>query len=171
MKINKYIRSVIFLLLITTVATIKTYAVCPVCTVAVGVGVGLSRWLGIDDSVTGLWVGALVISMSLWTTNWLATKKIKFKFIEVVTIIAYYLFIFVPMYKSGFIGHPLNKIWGVDKLLYGTVVGSAIFIFSVFLDKYLRTKNNGKVYIYYQKVIIPVGLLLIFSVFFYLITK
>ena len=28
----------------------KALAICPVCTVAVGAGIGLSRWLGIDDS-------------------------------------------------------------------------------------------------------------------------
>lgn len=33
----------------------KALAVCPICTVAVGAGVGLSRCLGIDDSITGLW--------------------------------------------------------------------------------------------------------------------
>jgi hypothetical protein len=29
-------------------------AQCPVCTVAIGVGVGLCRYLGIDDLITGL---------------------------------------------------------------------------------------------------------------------
>jgi len=29
----------------------KALAVCPICTVAVGAGVGLSRWLGIDDTI------------------------------------------------------------------------------------------------------------------------
>lgn len=38
--------------------TAKAQAVCPVCTVAVGTGVGLSRWLGVDDTITGLWLGA-----------------------------------------------------------------------------------------------------------------
>ena len=37
---------------------IPAKAICPVCTVAVGAGIGLSRWLGIDDSITGLWIGA-----------------------------------------------------------------------------------------------------------------
>jgi hypothetical protein len=34
-------------------------AICPLCTIAVGAGVGLSRWIGVDDAVTGLWIGGL----------------------------------------------------------------------------------------------------------------
>jgi len=30
------------------------FAQCPVCTVAIGVGVGLCRYLGIDDLITGI---------------------------------------------------------------------------------------------------------------------
>ena len=49
-------------------------AVCPVCTVAVIGGLGLSRWLGIDDAITGIWIGGLIISLSLWFTDWLYKK-------------------------------------------------------------------------------------------------
>lgn len=38
-------------------------AICPVCTVAVGTDVGLCRWLGIDDVLSGIWIGGLIISM------------------------------------------------------------------------------------------------------------
>jgi len=36
---------------------------CPVCTIAVTAGVGLSRWLGVDDLISGLWVGGLLVSL------------------------------------------------------------------------------------------------------------
>ncbi len=32
-------------------------AICPICTIAVGAGVGFSRYLGIDDTIAGLWIG------------------------------------------------------------------------------------------------------------------
>ena len=32
-------------------------AVCPVCIVAVGAGLGLSEYLGIDDTIAGVWIG------------------------------------------------------------------------------------------------------------------
>jgi hypothetical protein len=34
--------------------------VCPVCTIAVAGGVGLCRYLGIDDLISGSWIGALL---------------------------------------------------------------------------------------------------------------
>jgi len=52
----------------------KVYAVCPICTVAVGAGLGISRWLGIDDSVTGLWIGGLILSSGLWLADWIGKK-------------------------------------------------------------------------------------------------
>ena len=55
-------------------------AVCPLCTIAVAGGVGFSRWIGIDDTISGLWIGALTLSMALWNINWFDKKKIHFKF-------------------------------------------------------------------------------------------
>jgi len=49
-------------------------AVCPICTVAVGAGLGISRWIGIDDSVTGVWVGGLILSSGLWMADWVKKK-------------------------------------------------------------------------------------------------
>jgi len=46
-----------FLSVLVIFNTNQVFAVCPVCTVAAGAGVGLSRWLGIDDIIIGLWVG------------------------------------------------------------------------------------------------------------------
>jgi len=50
-------------------------AVCPVCTVAVGAGLGFSRYLGIDDTISGIWIGGLMVSISFWTIDWMKTKK------------------------------------------------------------------------------------------------
>ncbi len=30
---------------------------CPVCSISIGVGVGLCRYLGIDDLISGVWIG------------------------------------------------------------------------------------------------------------------
>jgi len=65
------------------------------------------------------------------------------------------------------IGHLDNTLWGIDKIVFGTVIGTVLFILSIFIDKLLRTKNNGKVYFPYQKVIIPVSLLSIASISLY----
>jgi len=37
-------------------STVPAWAQCPVCTVAIGGSVLLSRYLGIDDLIIGIWV-------------------------------------------------------------------------------------------------------------------
>jgi len=144
-------------------------AVCPICTVAVCAGVGFSRWLGVDDTITGLWIGGLTISVSLWTINWLSGKNIKFFGRQPLIYIIYYTLVIWPLNQFQFIGHPLNKLWGVDKLTLGIIIGSIGFIIGVLTDKYLRKRNNNQAYFPFEKVIMPVGALLILSLTLYLI--
>lgn len=146
------------------------HAVCPVCTVAVAAGLGISRWIGIDDSVTGVWIGGLILSSGLWLADWISKKKWKVPYPKFLSVLLMALFVIPPLYWSKMIGLSGNTLLGIDKILLGTIIGSIIFLIGVGIDKWLRTTNSGKVYIYYQKVIIPVFLLSIISFIFYLIT-
>lgn len=144
-------------------------AVCPICVVAIGAGLGLSRWLGVDDVVSSIWIGALLVAMILWTLTEMKKKNWRFPFDAVVISLAYYLLTFVPLYYAGIVGHPLNKIFGVDKIVFGTAVGTIIFLLSHQLHLYLKQKNNGKSFFPYQKVVIPVVTLLLTSLIFFLL--
>lgn len=151
----------------------KALAVCPICTIAVGVGVGLSRWLGIDDVITGLWIGGLIVSMIVWTESWLDKKNIHFKGRAFVNALAYYALIIIPLYYSGIIGNPMNTLCfcGLDKLLFGIIAGSVAFWFGASWYFYLKEKNNGHAYFPFQKVVMPILPLIILSVIYYLLTK
>ena len=143
-------------------------AVCPVCTISVCFGVGFSRWLGVDDKITGLWIGGLIVSLIIWTINWLDKKNIRFMFRKIIVVLAYYLIIIVPMYtiKIGgdtIMGHPTNKVWGMDKLLFSIIIGSIAFFAGNLLHLWLKNKNNGKSYFPFQKVAIPILPLIILS--------
>lgn len=144
-------------------------AVCPVCAVAVGAGLGLSRYFGIDDTISGLWVGGLILSMSLWTADWLHKRglKIKIKVLNIVSCVIYYAITIIPLFYSGIIGHPYNTIYGIDKLLFGIIIGSLVFLLALSLDKTVR-RINGKQLFIYQKVAFPVLGLIIISLIFYL---
>lgn len=146
-------------------------AVCPVCTIAVGAGIGLSRWLGIDDSITGLWIGGLTVSVIMWTLNWFDKKNIHFVWREIITVSGYYLLIVVPLFFMDVFGHPFNRLWGVDKLLLGIILGSLVFYLGAILYNYLKKKNNGHAHFPFEKVVMPVAPLIILSLAFYLITK
>ena len=145
-------------------------AVCPVCTVAVAAGLGISRLIGIDDSVTGIWIGGLILSSGLWLADWIGKRGWKIPFPKLLSVLLMALFVIPPLYWSKMIGLPGNILWGIDKVLLGSAIGSVVFLLGVGIDKWLRTTNGSKVYIYYQKVIVPVFLLALTSFLFYLIT-
>ena len=149
-----------------------TYAVCPVCTIAVGAGLGLSRFLGIDDTISGVWVGGLILSTSLWTISWLEKKNFKIfsklnkKLLSYLTIIIIYGLVLIPLWPAGIIGHPVNTILGIDKLLSGTLIGSVFFLLGLWADKKVRQIKGGQLFVF-QKVAFPVVSLLIISLVIY----
>ncbi len=145
-------------------------AVCPVCTVAVGAGLGLSRWLGIDDTISGLWIGGLTVSLILWTINFFNKKNIIFKGYKTIIIFTYYALIIAPLKIHEIIGHPLNTFFGIDKLIFGISVGSVSFYLgNLAYDKY--KEKRGKALFPFQKVVMPILPLIIFSIIFYYFIK
>ncbi|HZJ41108.1 MAG TPA: hypothetical protein VFD16_02495 [Candidatus Saccharimonadales bacterium] len=159
---------------IFSLTALPAKAVCPVCIVAVGAGLGLSRYLGVDDTISGVWIGGLTAGTAIWTINWLNKKNWNLgnKLTRnIIIVIAYYLMIFWPLISRDLIGHPFNKIYGIDKIAFGAFFGTLVF---VSFDKgylYLKKKNNDHAYFPFQKVVMPVAALTILSVIFYFLTK
>lgn len=146
-------------------------AVCPVCTVAVGAGVGLARYFGVEDTITGTWIGGLVISLAFWTVDFLEKRKWKIKNAEIISVAFYYLIVVVPLYWMGIMGHPFNKICGVDKLLLGIIFGSLAFVLGHKINLGLKERNGGKVFFPFQKVVMGIAPLIAVSLVFYIISK
>lgn len=146
-----------------------TLAVCPLCTVAVGTGLGFSRFLGIDDVITGIWMGGLIVSSALWFSAWLEKKNYKIPYRDFFSLLLFFLFVILPLYLGKVIGIPGNTFLGIDKFLFGTLVGLLIFFLAVWLDGFLRKKNNDRVLFYYQKVVLPIFLLSVASFVFFMI--
>ena len=144
--------------------TNTAYAVCPVCTVAVGAGLGISRALGIDDAVTSVWIGGLILSSSFWFIDWLKKKKPEFPIsnFQFPIFIGMYLLFLLPLWYSKYIGRPNNTLWGIDKILFGTFVGSIAFMIGKWADQKVREKK-GKQLFAYQKVVFPILALIIAS--------
>ncbi len=144
---------------------------CPVCTVTVVAGLGLSRLLGIDDLITSIWIGGFILSFSFITIDWLNKKwpKVKFGNWTVPITVSFYLLVLIPLKLNGSLGITGNTLWGIDKILLGTLVGSVAFLFGIWLDKKVR-RTHGKQLFNFQKVVFPVFSLIIVSVpFFFLI--
>jgi len=145
-------------------------AVCPVCTVAVCAGLGLSRWLGIDDTISGVWIGGVTVSFIFWTKSWLDRKHIRFPGRPILIAVGYYIMVLGPLYWLNVIGHPLNVLWGMDKFLLGTIFGSVGFAISALSYEPFKRRHGGKAYFPFQKVIVPVAVLALLSLPFYFLT-
>ncbi len=163
--LNKLILLLLLFLTVLTALSLpaQTWAVCPMCTAAVGAGLGVTRFLGIDDTIAGVWIGAVVLSSSLWLASWVKTKDWNLPKKEWLAGSLLYLLLFSTLYLLGIAGNPVNTIFGIDKIVFGVVVGTLIFAFSTKVDHFLRTTNEGQVYVYYQKVILPMLFLSITS--------
>ncbi|MFA5131446.1 MAG: hypothetical protein WC467_03390 [Patescibacteria group bacterium] len=149
-------------------------AICPVCIVAVGAGLGLSEYLGIDDTIAGVWIGGMIVAMIAWTINWLNGKNWKFinkDLRDVLITIIYYLMVIWPLMSRNIIGHPWNKLFGIDKLVLGIAVGSLGFLGATLWYSDIKKNNGGHAQFPFQKVVWPVGALLILSFAFYLLIR
>jgi hypothetical protein len=141
-------------------------AVCPVCTVAVGGGVLLSRYLGVDDLIIGVWVGGLLVSLGLWMSSYI--KKILFRGQQWLMVALLWVSTYFGFKEVGFIGHPTCKIHGHDKMLSGMAFGTIAFMLGFGLDYLLRKLNKkepGKALFPYQKVVAPLFFLIIATIF------
>jgi len=162
---RKYLLSFILYLLSAPLA----FAVCPVCTIAVGAGLEGARLLGVDDVITGLWAGAFTLMLVFWTAKWLHKSGVKNAIWYLLDFVFYYGLLgcvyFLPDIVFG-----ANTLWGIDKFLLGIIVGTiAMWIADYSVAKSVR-QNGGKSRWKFQKVIVPVATLLIISGIFYGIT-
>lgn len=144
---------------------------CTVCTVAIIGGLGLSRWLKVDDTVSGVWIGAFLVTIIYYTIEFFRLKKINFWGRDFLISLSYYALAFIPLYTGKIIGHPLNRIWGIDKFIVGAFCGSIFFILAVMLYSWLKKKNAGHAHFPMEKVIIPIISLIIVSAGFYFLTR
>lgn len=122
----------------------------------------LSRYLGIDDLIIGIWAGGLILSSGLWTATFIKKTFIKGQNWLLTAIL--WITTVGGLKKAGFIGNPTCKIHGHDKLLTGIIAGTFFFLLAYNLDLLLRKlnkKNPGKAFFPYQRVVLPVVLLLI----------
>ncbi len=153
--LKKYLFTNFIFIFLLTAFSKPVLAVCPLCTIAVGAGLGVSRVIGIDDAVSGVWIGGLLISSGMWMGDFIQKKKWRIPRPVSLSIFLMYILVIPSLIWSGLIGLPGNVILGIDKILFGIILGSLVFVLSVLTDRFLRKKNNGEVYIYYQKVILP----------------
>src|SRR3989344_5772289 len=161
------------LLVIYTVFRLITpslvFAHCPLCVAGAAAGITLTRWVGVDDSITGIWIGALLGSLAFWLSRSLGRKN-KIFFNRYVGILIY-LLIFVTtlwsFYKFNLIIR-MDSIFGFDKLTFGMILGSVIFYLVDILNIFIKRKN-GKRLFPYQSMVFSLGSMVMTSIAVYIL--
>lgn len=143
-------------------------AQCPVCIVTVGGGMLIAQKLGVDDFLVSLWISALNTAISFWLA-----PKIKNKILSNPIVFSFLMLGFTLFYfdYTNQIGVATNKLLGLDKIIFGQILGILIMFLGIFVDRYSRKLNDGKILFPYQKVVFPVGFLMFFTLLFKFIFK
>lgn len=139
---------------------------CPLCVAGAAAGVTLTRWIGVDDSITGVWIGALLGSIGFWFYSWLLLKsgtlrKWKYRFALKPLI---YILVFTSTLWSFYqfrLIIRMSQIFGLDKLTFGMIAGSILF--------YVIDSIKIKHYFPYQKIVISLGSITILSLAIYIL--
>lgn len=142
------------------------YAHCPLCVAGAGAGLSLSRVLGIDDSITGVWMAAFLGAMSFWISN--SIKKKYFPFQETIIYIVIFATTIFSFYRFGLINEHNGLIGNLPKLTFGILTGGVLFYI---LDRAnaLIKKKKGKVLFPYQPIVFSLLGMLILSLAIYIL--
>lgn len=151
--------------------SIPAWAVCPVCTVAVGAGLEGARLLGVDDVITGIWAGGLTLSLFFWTAGWLKRHGVNSVFWQIVVPLVVCYGLLAAVYLLPDVTFGARTLWGVDKFLLGIIVGSVAFYLGARWYIKIKRNNGGHAKFPFQKVVVPLSFLVIATIVFWIITK
>ncbi|MBQ0013369.1 MAG: hypothetical protein KBS86_02250 [Proteobacteria bacterium] len=171
---KKLLSPILFALLAMVFVLPAAYAVCPVCTVAVGAGLEGARLLGVEDVITGIWAGGLTLSMAGWTANYMRSRGVKGAFWYVLDFVLYYALLLMVYFIPS--GRPIvlfgdKCMWGIDQFLLGIIVGSVVFFVMEVWYANIKKNNGGHAKFPFQKVVMPFGGLLVVTLIFWAIIK
>ncbi len=159
--------------LLSLIAIMPTIiAHCPLCTGATIIGVGITRSLGWDDSIVGIFVGAMIVSSALWANNILKKKNIGGNSALRLTsiTIATFVLTFLTFYYAGLFGlGNTYRIFGIEKIVFGTLSGSFISLAAFGISSNIKKNNNGKTKFSYQTIILTFGGLILNALVFLMI--
>ena len=135
----------------------------PICAIGIASGLGISSWLGIDEITLGLWIGALILSLSIQFNIFLTKKGKSFPFSFWIIFGGTWALSFLPILKT-ITSDPSCNIFGFPRVICGSILGILTLFLADKANLFVIDKHNKKVYFYYQKVIIPIIGLIIASV-------
>ena len=174
---NSHAYRILKLLLISLFSLIlvlpNVMAHCPLCTGATIIGVGITRSLGWDDSIVGIFVGAMIVSSALWVNNILKKRNIggnSVLRIGSITLITSVLTV-LSFYFAGIFGLANTyRIFGMEKIIFGTISGAVVTFAAFFASNEIK-RRKGRTLFSYQTLIFTIGALILNALTFWVIFK
>src|SRR3990172_9326605 len=50
---------------------------CPLCVAGAAAGITLTRWVGVDDAITGVWLAAFLGAMAFWSESLIRKRELR----------------------------------------------------------------------------------------------
>lgn len=158
---------IVMIMLIAISSNAWANPACAVCTIAVGASLEIARSLGVDDSVVGVWAGALLVMIGFWTIRWFDKKNWNFKGRDFwLIIISVAMIGFMYMGELNYTPQPI-LVFYLDPFLFSSLVGALVMYYSSEFYQWMKAKNGGHAHFPFEKVVVPVVALLLVSVYFY----
>ena len=177
-KINSHRYKMLGLFLIPLLSLIVilpgVMAMCPLCTAGTIIGVGVTRSLGWDDSIVGLFVGAMIVSTALWLNNIVKKSNIggnAFLRIGSITVATFVLTV-LSFYYTGIFG-PANtyRIFGMEKIIFGSISGAVVSFATFFASNEIKRRNGERVLFHYQSMVLTFGALILNALLFWVVFR
>ncbi len=140
---------------------------CAVCTVAIGASLSLARSLGVDDCVVGVWSGAMLAIIGYWTIRFFEKRQWDFPGRDTILMVLSIAMIGF-MYVSEMTYNPMIiGVFYIDSFLLSNIIGALVFIGGMNFYQWMKTKNGGHAHFPFEKVVVPVALVLLVSLVFH----
>ncbi len=165
-------------LIIVLLAFLPGYALahCPLCTIGAGAVATGAMFLGIANSVIGVFMGAFAVALGLWISKYV-NYKWRYKD-ELLAVVSWVLTVMPlqPMFKSytsiyimwfGEYGSVFNRTYIIEKFIIGSIVGAFIVYLSPYISKKI-TMIRGKT-VSFQGMIITFTLLILVGIIFQIV--
>lgn len=147
----------------------SVFAHCPLCTIGAGAAAAGAAWLGVDNIVIGIFLGAAALAMGLWFSRLVKKRYVplqkwaisSFSFasiiIPVLPLMQGYSSIYISL--AGGYGSLLNRTYLINLFLLGSVIGAAIVAIAPSISSAI-TRKMGRT-VPYQGIILTFSLLAI----------
>jgi hypothetical protein len=147
--------------------TTPVAAQCPICIVTVGGGMLIAKKLGIDDFLVSIWISALNVAIAFWIAPKIKIKYLNNKHLLSLILLATTIYYF---YFTGQIGHPNNRLLGIDKIVFGQIIGFLTMALANHAYFFIKKKLNHAPFPY-AKVVFPLGSIILITFAFKLIFR